>query len=379
MMAQDFVVRRIGDLPAKPTVEATDQIVLFAGAASPPDAVLASVDDLAELTATKVQPGPQGEPGPTGPEGPIGRGLVIDGVAPNKAALDAIIQPANTVYVTTDTGKIFVSDGAVWAEVAAGLGPQGLPGPAGSQGPPGPQGTQGPAGPQGPAGATVPTATVLDYAGTTAPMGFVVCDDKFYDPTNPLYAPLFAVIGYEFGKDAQNRFAVPNLMGKTTVGVDPGSALWTVPGRSFGSNDATVIDHDHAVGTLTVNGHRHPIGGATGTDYPDHEHGMQHTHPAVGGNNNFGWMFRGPGQGGWDPMAGEPQPNGYGGFYSGGAGTGGADRGGTDGANRRHQHALPDSTNDAGAGLSGRTAASGQTRTNKNIQPSMAMLKIIKL
>jgi microcystin-dependent protein len=226
----------------------------------------------------------------------------------------------------------------------------------------------------------VPIATILDYAGTTAPMGFVVCDNKFYDPTNPLYAPLFAVIGYEYGKDAQNRFGVPNLMGKTTVGVDPGSALWTVPGRSFGSNDATVVDHDHGVGTLTVVAHRHPIGGTTGDDSPDHAHGMQHSHPAVGGNTNSGWMFRGPGQGGWDPMAGSStEQNGFGGFYSGGAGTGGADRGGTDGANTRHRHGLPASTSDAGASLTGRTSSDGQARTNKNIQPSMAMLKIIKL
>jgi microcystin-dependent protein len=379
-MAQSFVERKISDLPVRTSVDPTDQIVIFAGAASPPDAMLAGADALAALAATKVPPGPAGPVGPSGPPGPQGLGLQIDGTAADKTALDALSPADGSVYVTENDGKVWVRTATGWVEIATGVGPQGPAGPSGATGSAGPAGPVGPAGPAGPAGANVPTSTVLDYAGPTAPIGFVLCDGTYYDPTDPTYKPLYDIIGYEYGKDTQNRYRVPDLKGRTTVGVDVGSQLWSIPGRTFGTPDASVVDHDHGVGTLSVANHRHPIGGTTGDDGPDHAHYMNHTHPPQGGNADGGWMFRGPGQGGWDPMGGSgAAQNGYGGFYNGGAGTGGADRNHTDGATARHRHGLPAETGDRTAGVVGATGRAGVVKTNLNYQPSMAMNKIIKL
>jgi microcystin-dependent protein len=63
--------------------------------------------------------------------------------------------------------------------------------------------------------AAVPTGTILDFAGTVAPSGFVMADGSSY--TTASQPNLFAVIGYTWGGSGAN-FNVPNLNGKVTAG-----------------------------------------------------------------------------------------------------------------------------------------------------------------
>jgi len=57
------------------------------------------------------------------------------------------------------------------------------------------------------------------YVGTTAPSGWVFCIGTSYSQTDPLYAPLFAVIGLQFsGGIPGSTFRVPDLRGRTTFG-----------------------------------------------------------------------------------------------------------------------------------------------------------------
>jgi microcystin-dependent protein len=63
--------------------------------------------------------------------------------------------------------------------------------------------------------AAVPTGTILDFAGTVAPSGFVMADGTSYSTST--HPALFAVIGYTWGGSGAN-FNVPNLNGMVTAG-----------------------------------------------------------------------------------------------------------------------------------------------------------------
>lgn len=66
---------------------------------------------------------------------------------------------------------------------------------------------------------TVPTGAILPFGGPTAPVGFVLADGSLYDGTQTAYQALWQVYGNTFGGTGQNNFAVPDLRGRTIVGV----------------------------------------------------------------------------------------------------------------------------------------------------------------
>jgi microcystin-dependent protein len=78
--------------------------------------------------------------------------------------------------------------------------------------------------------APFPTGSVIDFAGTVAPAGFLVCngDSKLVAD----FADLFAVIGYTWGGSGAN-FSLPNLNRKVTMG--SGGTATPVIGNTVGS------------------------------------------------------------------------------------------------------------------------------------------------
>lgn len=70
-----------------------------------------------------------------------------------------------------------------------------------------------------PAGSYVPTATVLEYYGTTAPAGYLFANAQAVSRTT--YAALFAVVGTTYGVgDGSTTFNVPDKRGTIAVGAD---------------------------------------------------------------------------------------------------------------------------------------------------------------
>ena len=57
---------------------------------------------------------------------------------------------------------------------------------------------------------SVPTGAILPFGGTTAPVGFLLCNGGSYSAAQ--YLALFNVIGYSFGGSAGS-FLVPSLVG----------------------------------------------------------------------------------------------------------------------------------------------------------------------
>lgn len=71
----------------------------------------------------------------------------------------------------------------------------------------------------GSGGAYVVTGTILDFAGTAAPSGYLMCFGQAVDRTT--YADLFDVIGTVWGVgDGSTTFNVPDLRGRIGAGKD---------------------------------------------------------------------------------------------------------------------------------------------------------------
>jgi microcystin-dependent protein len=67
-------------------------------------------------------------------------------------------------------------------------------------------------------GQNVPAGTILDYASSPAPAGYLLCDGASYSTTG-VTAALFSVIGYTYGGSGAN-FNVPDLRGRIGAGND---------------------------------------------------------------------------------------------------------------------------------------------------------------
>jgi microcystin-dependent protein len=67
--------------------------------------------------------------------------------------------------------------------------------------------------------AATPIGTILDYAGSTAPTGFLLCYGQAISRTT--YSDLFAVIGETYGVgDGSTTFNLPDLRGRVIAGKD---------------------------------------------------------------------------------------------------------------------------------------------------------------
>jgi|SRR6185295_7318463 len=115
--------------------------------------------------------------------------------------------------------------------------------------------------------AIVPSGTVLDFAGPTAPSGWTECDGSAVSRTT--FASLFAAIGTTWGSgNGTTTFNVPDLRRRTCVGRG-GSSSGTL-GNTLGSVGGEE-DHVLSVGELAAHNH--------GVSDPGHNHTQNaHTH-----------------------------------------------------------------------------------------------------
>lgn len=117
--------------------------------------------------------------------------------------------------------------------------------------------------------AIVPVGGIVQFAGTVAPGGYLLCDGAQVSRTT--YKPLFDVIGTTYGAgDGSTTFALPDLRQRFPLGLaasGTGSAL----GQTGGA-----IDHVHTVNgsTDTRGAHSHTVDA--------HHHSHHHTHRVSG-------------------------------------------------------------------------------------------------
>jgi hypothetical protein len=121
-----------------------------------------------------------------------------------------------------------------------------------------------------------PTGTVLPFAGSTAPEGWLLCNGSSQSTTT--YAKLFAVIGYTYGgtggsfslPDMQGVFPrgagtnLTNNYGSVTGHTPAGGALATKGGQKTARNGLTFTGGALGGTTAFTVGHSHNLGNAAG-------------------------------------------------------------------------------------------------------------------
>jgi microcystin-dependent protein len=118
-----------------------------------------------------------------------------------------------------------------------------------------------------------PTGTLVAYAGSSAPTGWLICDGSAISRST--YSTLFGVISTTYGAgDGSTTFNLPDLRGRvavgyaasgghadvSTLGVNDGQAVANRRPKHRTSDNKTV-----GIGTLGVSDPGHNHGGATGT------------------------------------------------------------------------------------------------------------------
>lgn len=91
---------------------------------------------------------------------------------------------------------------------------------------------------------TMPAGTVIAFAGSAAPEGFIACNGALIDRTT--YADLFAAIGTIYGEgDGSTTFALPDLtdrfiQGSSTAGTSKDAGLPNITGLGMYLGDSYV-------------------------------------------------------------------------------------------------------------------------------------------
>ena len=111
---------------------------------------------------------------------------------------------------------------------------------------------------------SVPIGTVIAYASSTIPSGFLKCDGSYYSTVT--YKKLFDVIGYTYGGTSTSTagFKVPNIMARTIIG--SGGTVFTSVTNNIGSTGGTnyitltnneLPTHNHTGTTSSTGAHSH--------------------------------------------------------------------------------------------------------------------------
>jgi microcystin-dependent protein len=127
-----------------------------------------------------------------------------------------------------------------------------------------------------PPGVTIPPGVLLDYAGNSAPAGFLLCDGASYAQST--YAALYAALGgasSPWGVSGGN-FNVPDLRSRVTVGAGSGLGMTSRVVAARGGEET------HVLVTAELASHAHTI---FITD-PGHNHGQNsHAHSISDGGH----------------------------------------------------------------------------------------------
>ena len=217
--------------------------------------------------------------------------------------------------------------------------------------------------------ATVPTGTILDFGGGTAPDGYLECNGAAV--SRATYATLFAAIGIVWGSgDGSTTFNVPDLRGRVTAGID-GSA-----GRMPDGLDAlgeTGGSHQHALAVSEMPVHNHSAASHTHSA-PSHNHSApSHTHSAPSHSHGINTMGRtqASASGAFRYLQGSHPTGTSSGPQITGSG-GGGNTGSTSGGN----------TGSASGGNTGSHTVSigskGGGQAHNNVQPTAVVMKMIK-
>ena len=102
--------------------------------------------------------------------------------------------------------------------------------------------------------AQCPAGSIFSFAAAIPPSGFLICDGSSLLRT--AYTALFANISTSWGAADSNHFYIPNLIGRTIVGLDLTSAILAAPFNTFAGTGG---EANHILSTNEMPSHRHGI------------------------------------------------------------------------------------------------------------------------
>lgn len=100
-----------------------------------------------------------------------------------------------------------------------------------------------------------PSGTIIVFAGTGTPSGWLLCDGSSVLRND--YPALFAAIGTTYGAADGTHFTLPNLKGKIPVGQDAGQTEFDVLGETGGEKTHVLTSGELAGHTHTSAAHTH--------------------------------------------------------------------------------------------------------------------------
>lgn len=123
----------------------------------------------------------------------------------------------------------------------------------------------------GAGGGRLPTGALIDWAGTVAPEGFMVCDGSVL--ARDEFPDLFAVLGtsWNIGGEAATTFRIPDFRGRAPIGAGTGSGLTArAVGQYGGAETVTLTEAQMPSHTHSYNaGQSSAVLGVTaGGDWP---------------------------------------------------------------------------------------------------------------
>jgi microcystin-dependent protein len=201
-----------------------------------------------------------------------------------------------------------------------------------------------------------PVGAVIDYAGATAPSGWLLCFGQAISRTT--YAELFAVLGTTYGTgDGSTTFNIPDLRGRVIAGQDDmgGSSANRLTNQTGGLDGdtlgATGGSETHTITEAQLAAHTHTFSATTGSD-------GAHQHHAANNDSTTDTLDA------TDTIA-TTRAAGDNSSYVLSGNTTTADRGLTDSAGA-HTHAV-----------SGTSGSTGSGTAHNNVQPTIILNKII--
>jgi microcystin-dependent protein len=103
---------------------------------------------------------------------------------------------------------------------------------------------------------SMPSGSITQFAGSTAPTGWLSCDGANVSRTT--YAALFAIIGTTYGAgDGSTTFNLPNMKGRVPVGYDSTQAEFDGLGETGGEKTHLLIVSEMPSHTHLQNAHNH--------------------------------------------------------------------------------------------------------------------------
>ena len=135
----------------------------------------------------------------------------------------------------------------------------------------------------------VPSGVVSQFAGSSAPPGYLICDGSAVSRST--YASLFTAISTTYGVgDGSTTFNLPNLKGRVPVGLDSTQTEFDALGESSGAKTHTLTSAEMPGHTHTTPNHSHTYSATTSSN-GSHSHVLEDSYlqgvPVGGGSTVF--------------------------------------------------------------------------------------------